>query len=63
MITHIVTKPLPKGEVVLQPGDEVDASDWKRVTSLEEQRYIKPIQPNDRVERMGRKEKDANTRN
>lgn len=58
MNTHVVTKALPNGEVVLQPGTEVDASEWRHTKSLEEQRYIKPIQPDGREKRMGRKEKD-----
>lgn len=58
MNTHVVTKSLPKGEVVLEVGTEVDASDWRYTKSLEEQRYIKPIQPDGRDKRMGRKDKD-----
>lgn len=73
MNTHVVTKSLPQGKKVLEPGTEVDASDWRHVRSLEEQRYIKPlgavetvrpIQPNERDKRMGRKDiKDGNTGN
>lgn len=63
MNTHIVTKPLPRGEVTLPIGIEVDASDWKFARQLEEQRYIKPIQPDGRDKRMGRKDKDAEPRN
>lgn len=58
MNTHVVTKSLPKGEVVLPVGTEVDASEWRLAKSLEEQRYIKPLQPDGRDKRMGRKEKD-----
>lgn len=61
-MTHVVTKPLPMGEVTLEIGAEVDASDWRFTRQLEEQRYIKPIQPNGREKRMGRKEKDGDTR-
>lgn len=82
------------GEMVLQPGTEVDASGWKNSRILEEQRYLRPlnttsefdtrvvtavvndlraggplaqqlsdlIQPNERTQRMGRKD-NANTRN
>lgn len=63
MNTHVVTKPLPRGDVTLEVGTEVDASEWRLARELEEQRYIKPIQPNGREQRMGRKDKDANTRN
>jgi hypothetical protein len=61
MNTHVVTKALPKGEVVLQPGTEVDASEWKFTKSLEEQRYIRPLQPDER-QRMGRKDNDGSNR-
>lgn len=58
MNTHVVTKPLSTGEGVLEIGALVDASDWRHARQLEEQRYIKPIQPDGRDKRMGRKEKD-----
>jgi len=56
MTTHVVTKALPRGKTVLQPGTEVDASDWKWAKSLEEQRYIKPItvQPDGRDKAHGK---------
>ncbi len=63
MNTHIVTKPLPQGEVTLPIGTEVDASGWRHARELEEQRYIKLIQPNGREKRMGRKEKHGDTGN
>jgi len=67
MNTHIVTKRLPAGEKHYEVGSLVDASQWRTRSVLEESRYIKPIQqhqPDERVLRVGRKEKDGgNTRN
>lgn len=63
MNTHVVTKPLSTAEGVLDIGTPVDASQWQYTRQLEEQRYIKPIQPDGRDKRMGRKEKDGNTGN
>ena len=63
MNTHVVLKRLSTSAGVLEPGAEVDASNWQHTRLLEEQRRIKPIQPNERVKRMGRKEQDANTGN
>lgn len=62
-MTHVVTKPLSTKEGVLSPGTEVDASAWRNVHLLEEQRYLKPIQPDGRTKRMGRKDKDGDTGN
>lgn len=63
MNTHVVTKSFSGPEGVVSPGTEVDASDWRHARQLEEQRFIKPIQPNEREERMGRKDKsDGHTR-
>lgn len=64
MSTHVVVKPLPTSEGVLAPGTEVDASTWRNTAALESLRYIKPIQPDERTKRVGRKEKeDGHTRN
>lgn len=63
MNTHVVTKPLSTADGVLPIGTPVDASAWTHTQQLVEQRYIKPIQPDERVKRMGRKEKDADTGN
>lgn len=63
MKTHVVTKPLSTSDGVLPVGTPVDASDWTHTQQLIEQRYIKPIQPDGRDKRMGRKEKDGNTGN
>jgi hypothetical protein len=43
MNTHVVTRQLPVGERIYQPGDEVDASEWKHSRLLVEQRYLKPL--------------------
>lgn len=59
MNTHVVTKSLPTADGVLEIGTPVDASEWKFARQLEEQRYIKPVQPDGRDKRMGRKEKDG----
>lgn len=61
-MTHVVTRPLSTKDEVLQPGTEVDASTWRNARLLEEQRYLKPIQPDGRTKRMGRKEQDGDTR-
>jgi hypothetical protein len=63
MNTHVVIKPLSTSDGILPIGTEVDASGWKRTRQLEDQRYIKPIQPDGRDKRMGRKDSNANTRN
>lgn len=66
MNTHIVTKRLPIGSTTLEPGTEVDASDWPKVKLLEEQRYLRPIhliQPDGRVKRMGRKDSNGDSGN
>lgn len=62
-MTYEVIKPLPAKGVVLQPGEQVDASEWRNLDVLVSQRYLKPIRPNGRDKRMGRKESDANTGN
>lgn len=43
MNTHVVTKQLPVGDRTYQPGDQVDASEWKHARLLVEQRYLKPL--------------------
>jgi hypothetical protein len=43
MNTHVVVKPLPLGGEVLEPGTEVDASDWRNREVLESQRYLKSL--------------------
>lgn len=43
MKTHIVTKQLPVGDKVYEPGEEVDASEWRYARLLVEQRYLKPL--------------------
>jgi len=58
MNTHIVIKPMSTSTGVLPIGTEVDASGWRLVRQLEDQRYIKPIQPDGRDKRMGRKDKE-----
>jgi len=63
MNTHVVVKSLPFGGKTLEPGTEVNASEWRNAAALESQRYIKPIQPDGREKRMGRKDKDGNTGN
>lgn len=67
MSTHVVTRPLPMGKEMLEPGAEVDASTWRNVRLLVEQRYLQPIpgtqpetvQPDEREKRMGRKGRDG----
>ena len=43
MNTHVVLRPIPKGQETLQPGVEVDASTWRNAKLLVEQRRLQPI--------------------
>lgn len=45
MNTHVVTKTLPGPQGPIDPGTEVDASQWRNTRLLESQRYIKPLLP------------------
>jgi hypothetical protein len=48
MNTYVVTKRLSTDAGVLEPGTEVDVSTWRNARLLEQQRYIKPAQPDGR---------------
>jgi hypothetical protein len=43
MTTHLVLKKLPGPNGELVPGTEVDASEWRNLKLLVEQRYLKPL--------------------
>lgn len=43
MNTHVVMKALPGPNGTLQPGTEVDASEWRNAPLLVSQRYLKPL--------------------
>lgn len=43
MNTHLVLKKLPGPNGELKPGVEVDASEWRNMALLVEQRYLKPL--------------------
>jgi hypothetical protein len=59
MNTHVVTKPLSTRDGILPVGAEVNASDWRLTRKLEEQRYIKPIQQDQREKRFDKKDKSS----
>jgi hypothetical protein len=40
---YIVCRPLPVGDQVLASGTEVDASDWRNLRKLIDQRYLRPL--------------------
>ena len=43
MNTHVVTKALSGPNGQLEPGTEVDASEWSNAPLLVSQRYLKPL--------------------
>lgn len=49
---HIVCRPLPMGDTVLDTGTEVEADGWRNLRKLIDQRYLRPLTINEVLERQ-----------